>query len=145
RRPPPPPPPTRGRGPGPGAPAGMAAALGPLVDDAHDAGLPLRLTELNSVNCGGRAGVSDAFATALWAPDALFALLRAGVDGVNLHVRPPAVNAPFALGPAGLQARPLLYGLILFARTLGPDAQLVALRSRLSRPADVGAWAGRGG
>jgi hypothetical protein len=129
----------------PRASTGMAATLRPLVADAHDAGLPLRLTELNSVNCGGRAGVSDAFATALWAPDALFALLRAGVDGVNLHVRASAVNAPFALGPGGLQARPLLYGLILFARTLGPDAQLVTLRSRLSRSADVGAWAVRVG
>jgi hypothetical protein len=32
--------------------------------------------------------VSDTFATALWAPDALFELLRAGIDGVNVHVRP---------------------------------------------------------
>jgi hypothetical protein len=129
----------------PAAATGMAATLRPLVDEAHDAGLPLRLSELNSVNCGGRAGVSDAFATALWAPDALFALLRAGVDGVNLHVRASTVNAPFALGPGGLQARPLLYGLILFARTLGPDPQLVTLRSRLSRSADLAAWAVRVG
>ena len=99
---------TIGRVLSPGAATGMALALAPLVDAAHDAGLPLRLTELNSVNCGGRPGVSNAFATALWAPDALFALLRAGVDGVNLHVRAASVNAPFALGPAGLQARPLL-------------------------------------
>jgi hypothetical protein len=136
---------TIGRLLSPAASAGMAAGLRSLVDTAHDAGLPLRLTELNSVNCGGRPGVSDAFATALWAPDALFSLLRAGVDGVNLHVRAAAVNAPFALGPAGLQARPLLYGLILFARTLGPDAQLVRIGSRLSRPADVTAWAVRVG
>ncbi len=136
---------TIGRVLSPAASTGMAAALLPLVDAAHDAGLPLRLTELNSVNCGGRPGVSDAFATALWAPDALFSLLRAGVDGVNLHVRAAAVNAPFALGPAGLQARPLLYGLILFARTLGPDAQLVTLHSHLSRPANLAAWAVRVG
>jgi hypothetical protein len=136
---------TIGRVLSPAASAGMAAALRPLVDDAHDAGLPLRLTELNSVNCGGRAGVSDAFATALWAPDALFSLLRAGVDGVNVHVRTDAVNAAFALGPAGLEARPLLYGLILFARTLGPDARLVTVHSRLSRPANVTAWAVRVG
>lgn len=132
---------TIGRVLSPAASTGLAAALRPLVDDAHDAGLPLRLTELNSVNCGGRAGVSNAFATALWAPDALFSLLRAGVDGVNLHVRAAAVNAAFSLGPAGLQARPLLYGLILFARTLGPHAQLVTLRSHLSRPGNVATWA----
>ncbi|HEX3975610.1 MAG TPA: glycosyl hydrolase family 79 C-terminal domain-containing protein [Solirubrobacteraceae bacterium] len=136
---------TIGRVLSPAASTGMAVALAPLVDAAHDAGLPLRLTELNSVNCGGRPGVSNAFATGLWAPDALFSLLRAGVDGVNLHVRADAVNAPFALGPAGLQARPLLYGLILFAHTLGPDAQVVTLRSHLSRPANLAAWAVRVG
>ena len=136
---------TIGRVLSPAASTGLAAALRPLVDDAHDAGVPLRLTELNSVNCGGRVGVSDAFATALWAPDALFSLLRAGVDGVNLHVRAAAINAPFSLGPGGLHARPLLYGLILFAHTLGRDAQLVTLRSHLRRPANVAAWAVRVG
>ncbi len=136
---------TIGRVLSPAASTGMAAAIQPLVDDAHDAGLPLRLTELNSVNCGGRPGVSDAFATALWAPDALFALLRAGVDGVNLHVRADSVNAPFALSAAGLQARPLLYGLILFARALGPRAQLVTVRSHAPRAVNLGAWAVRVG
>jgi hypothetical protein len=136
---------TIGRVLSPAASTGMAAAIGPLVDEAHDAGVPLRLTELNSVNCGGRPGVSDAFATALWAPDALFALLRAGVDGVNLHVRADSVNAPFALTDAGLQARPLLYGLILFARALGPRAQLVTVRARAPRAVNLGAWAVRVG
>jgi hypothetical protein len=104
---------------------GMATALRPVIDAAHDAGLPLRLTELNSVNCGGRPGVSNTFATALWAPDALFALLHAGVDGVNLHVRADTINAPFAIDGGGLDARPLLYGLILFRHTLGPQARLI--------------------
>ena len=66
------------------------------------------MTELNSVNCGGRPGVSNTFATALWAPDALFALLRAGVDGINLHVRANTINAPFALTSAGLSRRPIV-------------------------------------
>ena len=129
----------------PAASTGMAAAMATLVDAAHDAGLPLRLTELNSVNCGGRPGVSDAFATALWAPDALFALLRAGIDGVNLHVRADAINAPFALTANGLDARPLLYGLILFARALGPDAQLVNVSARHPRVAEPRRVGGPGG
>jgi hypothetical protein len=136
---------TIGRVLSPAASTGMAAGLRPLADAAHDAGLPLRLTELNSVNCGGRPGVSDSFATALWAPDALFALMRAGVDGVNIHVRADAVNAAFSLGPEGLQARPLLYGLILFARTLGPRAHLVTVHSRAPRAVNLGAWAVRVG
>jgi hypothetical protein len=70
----------------------MAHSVKPVVILAHRAGLPFRLTELNSVTCGGRLGVSDAFATALWAPDALSALLQTGVDGVNVHVRTGAIT-----------------------------------------------------
>jgi len=127
------------------ATTGMAAALRPDVEAAHDAGRPLRLTELNSVNCGGLPGVSDAFATALWAPDALFALLRAGVDGVNLHVRADTINAPFALTADGLDARPLLYGLILFARALGPRARLVTVTTHHARPLNLSVWGVRVG
>ncbi|HEX4008744.1 MAG TPA: glycosyl hydrolase family 79 C-terminal domain-containing protein [Solirubrobacteraceae bacterium] len=136
---------TIGRLLSPAASTGMAQALRPVVDAANDAGLALRLTELNSVNCGGRPGVSDSFATALWAPDALFALLRAGVDGVNLHVRADAINAPFALTPGGLQARPLLYGLIFFSRALGPDAQLVKVDATAPRASNLSAWGVRVG
>ena len=127
------------------ATAGMARELEPAVRLAHSAGLPFRLTELNSVTCGGLPGVSDTFATALWAPDALFELLRAGVDGVNVHVRPYTVNAAFALTRHGLAARPLLYGLILFARTLGPDAQLVGVHVGANRPEHLKVWAVRVG
>jgi hypothetical protein len=68
----------------------------------------------------------------VWAPDAIFGLLAAGVDGVNIHVRADAINAPFILGHAGLTARPLLYGLAIFTRTLGPGARLV--RAVVSQP-----------
>jgi hypothetical protein len=125
----------------PAASTGMAASLAPALAAAQRAGLPLRLTELNSVTCGGRAGVSNTFATALWAPDALFALLRLGVAGVNLHLRTNAINAPFMLGPRGLSIRPLLYGLLMFARTLGPGARLVPVASSAPRSSHLVAWA----
>ena len=125
------------------ASAGMAHSVKAAVLLAHRAGLPFRLTELNSVTCGGRPGVSDSFATALWAPDALFELLRTGVDGVNVHVRNNAINAAFTLSGRGLRARPLLYGLILFARTLGADAQLVHLRVRADASLHLRVWAVR--
>jgi hypothetical protein len=125
----------------PSASAGMAASLAPALAAAHRAGLPLRLTELNSVTCGGRPGVSNTFATALWAPDALFALLREGVSGVNLHVRANAINAPFTLGRRGLVTRPLLYGLLLFARTLGPRAHLVPVSVQDRHSGRLVAWA----
>lgn len=123
------------------ATAGAAARLGPAIRLAHLEGLPFRLTELNSVTCGGTPGVSDTFATALWAPDALFELMRASVNGVNVHVRAYAVNAAFGLTRRGLNAHPLLYGLILFTRMLGPGARLVAVHLRLHGALHLKAWA----
>jgi hypothetical protein len=135
--------PTIARVLGPRATIGVARSIEPAVRLAHRAGLPFRMTELNSVNCGGRRGVSNSFATALWAPDALLELVRAGVNGVNLHAREYAINAPFSLGSGGLTARPLLYGLILFVRTVAPGARL--LRVHVHAPTAVGlhAWAVR--
>ncbi len=127
----------------PRATTGLVASLTSSIAAAHRAGLPFRLTELNSVNCGGRRGVSNSFATALWAPSALFALLSAGVNGVNLHVRADTINAPFALGAAGLTARPLLYGLIGFVRTLGSNPRLVAAHLVAPRSLHLSAWAVR--
>jgi hypothetical protein len=127
----------------PAASSGMAAGLTRAIAIAHRAGLPFRLTELNSVTCSGRPGVSDTFATALWAPAALFSLLRAGVDGVNVHIRADTINSPLVVAARGLTARPLLYGLALFARTLGPHAELVALKLRAARSLHMQAWAVR--
>ena len=126
------------------AAGGLAKDIESAVTVAHDAGLKFRLTELNSVTCGGKAGVSNTFATALWAPDALFTLMRAGVDAVNLHIRAYSINAPFSLTRRrGLEARPLLYGLIMFARTLGADARLVRLQMSHVRSVNLSAWAVR--
>jgi hypothetical protein len=105
--------------------ARMAQGAREMVLLARSVGLAARLTEFNSVTCGGLRGMSNTFATALWAPDAIFELIRAGVSGANLHVRVHAVNAPFTFDVHGLLARPLLYGLILFARALGPGARLL--------------------
>ncbi len=87
--------------------------------------------------------MSDSFATALWAPDTLFDLLRAGVDGVNVHVRTNAINAAFTLGAQGLGARPLLYGLILFARTLSSSPRLVRVHLYAKRNLHLTAWGTR--
>jgi hypothetical protein len=122
------------------ASAGLAGSVRGAVAVATKAGLPFRLTEFNSVTCRGLNDVSNTFATALWAPDALFELLKAGVSGVNVHVRRGAVNAPFEFGRSGLNARPLLYGLILFARMLGPGAQLVPLSVTAATAHHIKVW-----
>jgi hypothetical protein len=126
-----------------GAVSAFATDIASAVAVAHQAGLRFRLTEFNSVTCGGKRGVSNTFATALWAPDALFTAMRAGADGANLHVRANAINAPFTVTRGGLIARPLLYGLMLFTRTLGPQARLVRLHLTAARSLELSAWAVR--
>jgi hypothetical protein len=129
------------------ATAGIAQRLHPAVAIAHRSGLPFRLTEINSVTCGGLAGVSDTFATALWAPDALMELLHTGVDGVNVHIRARTINAAFSLNRQGMAAHPLLYGMMLFNRTLGPGARLapvrVSARAQPHRASRLKIWAVR--
>jgi len=44
-----------------------------------------RMTEGNTVFRGGKPGLSDAFASALWSADYLFQLMSMGYSGVNLH------------------------------------------------------------
>jgi hypothetical protein len=112
--------------------AGLQPVVTPALELARQAGLPVRMTELNSVTCEGRRGVSNTLASALWAPDALFSLWRAGLAGANIHVRQGAANAAFSMARHGLDARPLLYGLALFARAAGRRGELARLR--------VGRW-----
>ncbi len=102
-----------------GVTAGLAASLRHMITFASSHGIPLRVSELGSISCGGTSGVANAFASALWAPDVLFELLQAGVSGVNWHLRPYAPNAPFALTAAGIDPRPALYGLAVFAQMTG--------------------------
>jgi hypothetical protein len=119
------------------ATAGVANTIRPAVRLARKHGLPFILTEFNSITCGGLPGVSNTFATALWAPDAAFELLRAGARAIHLHARDP-----FTFDVHGMVARPLLYGLILFTRTLGAHARLVPLHLHATAP-HLEAWAVR--
>lgn len=122
------------------ATTGMAGSIRSSVRAARGAGLPLRLTEINSVTCGGRRGVSNTFASALWAPDALFELLHAGAASAAVHVRANAINMAFSLTRHGLVAHPLMYGMAMFARTIGPGARLVALHLSVQRGRRLKAW-----
>jgi hypothetical protein len=62
-----------------------------------------------------------------------------GPRGVNLHARVTPVNDPFTFDRHGVIVHRLLYGMILFARTLGPNARLLAARVRHAPP-PVKAW-----
>jgi glycosyl hydrolase family 79 len=124
----------------------LADSLKRWIAAAHAQGRQLRLDELNSVACRGKAGVSDTFASALWATDALFSLARAGVDGVNLHTLPDAAYELFAFSRRGgrwqAEVRPIYYGLQLFAQAAPPGARLLSV-SRRGADTGLSAWATR--
>lgn len=52
---------------------------------AHTSGRVYRVTESNSCYRGGKPGMSDAFAAALWTGDYMLELASLGCAGVNLH------------------------------------------------------------
>ena len=121
------------------ASSGLAASLLPAIAAAHQAGLKFRLTELGSASCTGLPGVSDTFATALWAPDVLFNMLADGVDGVNVHTRYNTSNTPLD-GPGSTIVRPFFYGMVAFTRTLGPGASLLQTSVSGQLPAGLSVW-----
>ena len=124
---------------------GLASGITRYVSVAHQEGDTFRIDEMNSVACGGKAGVSDTFASALWALDALFAVARSGADGVNIHTFPRARYGLFTFHrtSTGWSAfvRPEYYGLLMFAQAAPPGARLLSV-TRSGSP-EVRAWATR--
>lgn len=55
----------------------------------------------------------------------------------------PGLTPPFRFTIHGIHPRPLLYGLILFARTLGRDSRLVPLKLNAPSALHLKAWAVR--
>jgi hypothetical protein len=96
--------------------------------------LRFRLDEANSVSCGGKAGISDRFASALWAVDYIAHAMVAGLAGINLQGNPAncqgytPVCAPTreTLARGELTARPEWYALLL-GKTLVGDRPLHAI------------------
>jgi hypothetical protein len=82
--------------------------------------LPFRLTETNSCYGGGKPGVSNTFASALWALDLMFQLISFGASGVNFHTGGYGWYAP-VVGTMenGFVARPEYYALLMFSQFLG--------------------------
>jgi len=56
-----------------------------MVEAGQASKRPYRMTEVNSCYLGGKPGVSDTLAAALWAGELTLKLLTAGFSGVNFH------------------------------------------------------------
>lgn len=104
-----------------------ARSLRTYLSVANANRIPLRIDETNSVSCGGVAGISDTFASALWASAYITQAMAAGATGVNLQGNP--VNCagytplcapdPAALAAGRLRAQPEWYALLLTRSLVG--------------------------
>jgi hypothetical protein len=113
-------------------------SLGRYMRVAREAGIGFRVDETNSVSCGGSAGISDTFASALWAVSYIARSMAAGVAGINFHgdpancrgYAPLCAPTPERLSAGSLSARPEWYALLLTRALVGDRS----LRSTLAWP-----------
>ena len=114
----------------------LLSGIGDAISFANSHGAAVRIDELNSVACSGQPGVSDTFASALWMLDTLFAMARAGVDGVNIHTLPDASYEPFVFrrirGRWLATVRPDYYSLLMFSEAAPPGARMLGVEETAS-------------
>jgi hypothetical protein len=125
----------------------MADTVAAAVKVAHARHVPVRIDEMNTISCGNVPAVGDSFGSALWAIDALFAMARVGVDGVNIHTFPGVGTALFTFRRVHGQwrgtAAPEYYGLEMFAQAAPPGSRLLSTSFSGSGSAGLRAWATR--
>jgi hypothetical protein len=89
--------------------------------------IPFRIDETNSVSCGGVPGISDTFASTLWATAYITQAMTAGAAGINLQGNPTncvgytplCAPDPAALASGSLHAQPDWYALLLTSSLIG--------------------------
>ncbi len=104
-----------------------AHSLASYMAVARANGIPLRIDETNTVSCGGVAGISNTFASALWATGYITQAMADGVAGINLEGNPSncagytPLCAPSAadLASGRLRAEPEWYALLLSRELVG--------------------------
>jgi hypothetical protein len=92
------------------------------------AGHPFRVTEAGSASSGGKPGVSDVFASALWCADYLFDLAELGVAGVNFHssFNCRGYTSFCASKHGGYHAHGNYYGMLFFRQV--PQGRVIPLK-----------------
>jgi hypothetical protein len=147
--------------------ARVADSMAQIMPAARRAGLPYRMTEGNSCYRGGKAGMSNAFAAALWGGDYALRMAALGCSGVNFHggggriisaalgdrlpgardardleiARLGTFYSPIAgARDAGFSARPIFYAMMLADRFAGATMLGAACDSG---GADISAYAAR--
>jgi hypothetical protein len=132
----------------PASATAVPAQFASFAASAHQAGMPFRMSEINSFYAGGVPGISNAFQSALWSIDIMFNYLNNGMDGVNWHSGQGTQYQLFQFHPQttnGMttftvsQVAPLYYGLLVFSQMAGNNAQLLPVST--STTANVSIWA----
>jgi hypothetical protein len=101
-------------------------------------GVPYRICEVNSFSGGGRPGVSDTLAGALWVLDYMFTLAQYGCGGVNMETGVNHLDFISSYSPIGddehghYSAKPEYYGMLAFS--LGAKGQLLAVETDANSP-----------
>ena len=91
-------------------------------DIKREKGVPYRINEVNSFSGGGKPGVSDTFASALWCLDYMFLLATYDCGGVNMQTDINQIGfishySPIFKDKDGkVSARPEYYGMLAFAQ-----------------------------
>ena len=81
---------------------------------ATQAGLGYRITEANNIWGGGKAGVSDTFASTLWALDMMWTIAENNGQGVNFHTGEGLCYSPFTSEKGVWTINPEYYAMLAF-------------------------------
>lgn len=93
----------------------LASYLADLDNNASKYNLPYRISECNSVYGGGKAGVSDVFASALWALDFMWTVAENRGQGINFHGGDNRfAYTPIVVSNNTATARPEYYAMLAF-------------------------------
>ena len=85
-----------------------------LVNCAKSSKIPFRMSETNSLYHGGQWGVSNTFASALWALDYMYKLAEDSCAGVNIHGGLDGPYTVFSKYDNNYRANPIAYGILAF-------------------------------
>jgi hypothetical protein len=104
-----------------------SASLGTYMKISRNQHVPLRIDEAGSVSCGGVAGISNTFASALWATGYITLVMASGATGINLQgnpgncagYTPVCAPDPAALAKGALRAQPDWYAMLLSRSLVG--------------------------
>jgi hypothetical protein len=94
-----------------------------VVADAGAAGVPAMISEANSVSCGGKAGVSNSPASAVWAVRFVLSALKTGFQEVRFHLSGGSYD-PFFVRGQEVVARPLQSALVALNQWLPVGSSL---------------------